>query len=481
MASADRPPGGADGEQDGRLELERLDLERLEAPDARAVGRRPGAARQCSFCGHHMPGGSQVCLLCGRDVPTEAVEPEPAGERPSSPSAERVVADARGGRPRRQGIVAIAATVVVLLALVWLFAGGDNGGDDEASTGPTTTTEVAPSSRPTTTRAPAARPPATRSGWTTTTVAPPTTLHSQILSPHAPLLGEETGGLSLYVASGNTVLRVELDTGEVTTATNAFRGGGFTLGVAVEDGSVYVARDNGVYAFPGDLSTVPRMPVQSQVCCPSPNQLLTYMHRGDHWVVSEMTLSGETKRQWTLTTTTQWEPVSTAAIGDELLVARAGRLYLVSTDGSIRHYAIGEYVASRGEWILWRSCDERMRCGLHLGNPDNPHVHDLALGDDSIVHTPWGMPPLAPNGRSIVVGGSAGKTRLVDTSTGDEIAEFASGAAVAWTPDGAWAFGRPDIGTGPHRRVVAVSTRDDRRVEFELPFTFDRGDVFAVG
>ena len=40
-----------------------------------------------------------------------------------------------------------------------------------------------------------------------------------------PVLGKETGGLSLYAASSVSIARIELDTGRVTAAPRAFTGG----------------------------------------------------------------------------------------------------------------------------------------------------------------------------------------------------------------------------------------------------------------
>lgn len=421
-----------------------------------------------------MPEESRVCLLCGRPVPAQSVELEPLEEPAPGATGERVVADARGSARGRRGLVAIGAAAVVLLAVVWLLAGGGDDGDDgEAAVAPTT---AAPT---TTERASSSRPPITRRP--TTTTPSPSPVVGTILPTPGPVLGEPTGGLSLYVASGTTVTRLELDTGRVTALPNAFRGGGFVQGLVIEGGALHVVRDNGVYTLPLDLSSVPTSPTQMDGCCwYGTNRGFEWVQRDDGLVLRETMPDGTTVRQWKLTT--GGSPLGpTAVVGDELVISTAGRIFLVSTDGSVRHYAIGDYITSRGEWIMWRSCDERLRCSLNLGDRERPRVRELRLADDQLWANPWGV-QLAPDGGSIVAGGVGDQIRLFATDTGRDIAAFDSGTRVDWTPDGAWAFGGAAGGRNPHRLVIAASPRDGRVVEIELPFTIDSGNTFfAVG
>ncbi|HEX7095423.1 MAG TPA: hypothetical protein VF183_06040, partial [Acidimicrobiales bacterium] len=126
-------------------------------------------------------------------------------------------------------------------------------------------------------------------------------------------------------------------------------------------------------------------------------------------------------------------------------------------------YAIGTFVAANNGWVLWHGCDERLTCQLHVGDAHDASRHALRWTD-----TAYPYPAsLAPDGASALLSRSeyTFETEIVQLTTGRTAAVLGRVDRVAWSPDGAWAFAAVNDG------IVAVSTRDGRRVDILSPFT----------
>jgi hypothetical protein len=98
-------------------------------------------------------------------------------------AVERVVAESHGPRLPWRAVLVISAVAAGVVISVVLFSGD---GADDAGAAPTTS-------------------------------MPPNVTPSVRGGVSAPVLGEETGGLSLYAAGDGVIRRIELDTGRVTT------------------------------------------------------------------------------------------------------------------------------------------------------------------------------------------------------------------------------------------------------------------------
>lgn len=445
-----------------------------------------GGTRRCSSCGHEMPETARVCLLCGRDAPAQEVELQPVDDAATPPGGDRVVAEAGGGKIDRRVPLVVGAAVVVLLALVALLAGGDDGDDDDggeaaAEEASATTTTDAP--RPTRTPTTRVRPATTTPTPTTTTEPPPFTAVSSVTPTPQPVLGKETGGLSLYAASGVSIARIELDTGRVTAAPRAFTGGTDVFGMYVMPNGIYVwhAGANGAFVVPLDLSGPPEQRSVPYNCCPLPGTpMFEHGRLGDGEIsVIELTPDGGVPHQWTLTQSASFGSAMTVVDG-RLLLSLAGRLYLLGEDGSAEPWATGEFVASRGDRVLWRGCDDRMVCTLRLGDAQRSDRRVLQWSAGRPTANAWRV-MLSPDGTTMVMldvlDSVNGASQVIDLETGAVLASVpALLEELTWTPDGTWLLGPSGPGV-----LFVLNLRDGTRIEIGLPEEFWRGQDIYLG
>lgn len=421
-----------------------------------------GATVRCAGCGHTAPADARLCLLCGRPIAAPMVELERLDVPATPGQRERVVVEHRGAPqgPKRPLVVGGALVVAAIAAVVFLFAGGgDDGSDGQGDASPSTVDDAGPSS---TSPGRPWRPP-------TSSEVPGITVVSGLDGPE-PVLGHETGGLSLYVLSGRSLARVELDTGRITVMERAFVGSpGYVANLRVVDDAVVAWRDSGRYALPTDLSAPPESTSEAQR---GPLDLV-YGVDGDEGAMTVRHVDDQPSEAWHVPAGASVMTV----VDDQLLVQRAGRLYLLQRGGGVREYAIGDFMGSRGGWVLWRGCDEQMRCRLNIGTAQQPVVHSHERDDWEMWANGFGV-GLAPDGASVVAT-RPGQVRpaLVRLEDGVSLVDVDLETQIDWTPDGEWAFVRL-----PGDRVVGVSTRDGRQVPINLPFRFDAQQVaLAVG
>jgi hypothetical protein len=287
-----------------------------------------------------------------------------------------------------------------------------------------------------------------------------------------PVLGTPTGGLSLYALSGRDLVRVDLDTGVVTVRQRALDRGftdSFNSAVMVLDGRLVVARDGRVFVATTDLDGDPE--ALDDVFFNgslSPDRLVTMEWASspeDPLEVREFDADGRLVNLWNLPAQS-W---AAGVVGDRVVAQAAGRIYLVAPDGDVEPVGVGEPVHVRNSHILWRHCDDELRCSLSLA--------DLANGTSQPVpHLDQGEywffgRTIAPDGRfaSVMLGNTH---RLIWLATGAELAELDARTQPAWSPDASWVFTRADDET-----LVAISTRGEAPIEIALPDGFSLRDA----
>lgn len=133
--------------------------------------------------------------------------------------------------------------------------------------------------------------------------------------------------------------------------------------------------------------------------------------------------------------------------GDELLLERANRIWLVASNGSTRPVGEGQLLAFDGEHLARLVCDGVGVCSLAVGSPDDPNARTLDLpewlerGPDAL-WTP--TVAISPDGTRLAMAGPNGgisSPLIVDLETG-VTTPLADGinrqAAMSWSPDGRW-------------------------------------------
>jgi hypothetical protein len=271
--------------------------------------------------------------------------------------------------------------------------------------------------------------------------------------------------LSLYVAAGDVVRRLELDTGRMTTL-DAQQYARSWQGMEIVDGSVLI--DSGgtlLLSAPADLS------VGFQ-----PTQLRPGVRAGDtdeRWAAQ---FAGDQSAKVILLrgvdVVEQFDvprgAVLSGIVGDRVVMQGGGRIYTMDRTGRTRFYAAGNVVNAGGNWLLWSSCDEALRCRYHLGDVSRPDAVDVNVGAEMLrgyfigggfYSVGSSVSIVAPDGATALFPGDRGAT-LVELSTGRVFDENGlTSGGYCWSPDGAWFFR-----AGPSQDIVAISTRDGHRV-----------------
>jgi hypothetical protein len=277
-----------------------------------------------------------------------------------------------------------------------------------------------------------------------------------------PVLGQSTGGRSLYAVNGATIARIELDTGAVTILRGAFRrSGSYTSALLARDGRLIVGRDAVTYSLPADLSAAPVLLDGISLDQGLSGDRLLSARSEDApdapVVVDEFSTDGSIVRSWRLPPQV-WP---SGVVGDRIVTQAAGNVYLVGTDGSVETLGSGDIVHVRDSRLVVRRCDERLQCTLTLDDLTSGTSTPLALPGPGEFYF-YGR-SLAPDGRTAVLFGP-NRPQLVDLVTGAVLADVDDQAQPAWTPDGAWLFTRNGDG-----QLVAVSARNGERIALPLP------------
>ena len=133
--------------------------------------------------------------------------------------------------------------------------------------------------------------------------------------------------------------------------------------------------------------------------------------------------------------------------GDELLLRRANRIWLLSTDGGTRPVGDGQLLAYDGRHLARLTCDRIGVCALAVGSPDAPNARTLDLPEwlERAADRLWTPTvSISPDGTRLAMAGPNGgisSPLVVDLETG-VATPLADGinrdAATAWSPDGRW-------------------------------------------
>jgi hypothetical protein len=425
----------------------------------------------CTGCGADLPFGASYCARCGRSAVPELRDLERIGG-PSTPEVagrEHVVSES-GGPHRRRGLAGLVAVVVVLVATVLLLSGGGNDGGDDAASAPTTTRPGTPNTRlnyPEPTEpgeTTSTHPPTTARPSTTTSTTTTTTLVTFLGDGPSPVLGVETGGMSVYAAGDGSLRRVELDTGRITELdVGADVGQSYALQVRgdhleLRNGSLRyeIALDlsggvqNGRFeSGDGDQIEVEGSDL-TWVFFSDANNGGLLLRRGDDEIVRH-TFAGGT--------------VFSGIVGDRALLSGGGRIFTLDTAGRLRPYAVGQVVAAGGRWVLWIGCDDDLRCTYHVGDAERSDARRVVTPSE-MTSTMYGYgygyasPSLvSPDGRVALLAGRDGLW-LFELETGRALdTSAAQWGPWAWSPDSAWLF-RYNV----RGEVEAVSTSDGHAV-----------------
>jgi hypothetical protein len=362
-------------------------------------------------------------------------------------AVERMVAESHGARPPWTAVVVIGAVAAVVAGVIALLAGIDVGGD--AASAPTT------SVRPGAT-------PATRGAIAPAVSAPSTESVTFVGDHQAPVLGEQTGGLSLYAAGDGVIRRIELDTGRVTTlpARGEFEEGWRTIDVRPDQVRLVTGRH--IFSTPRDLATGIQMVGDAWR-----GEGMFVIDDGSQWVPD---VDGSLYLSPAKGPTVSYElppGVGIAGVvGDRAVLEGGGRIFTLDPSGTRRPYAVGAVEEAVGQWVLWWGCDDTMRCRYHVGDLDNPDarptvaIDDLARPDGG---DGYGPARVSPDGRVALVEGISGDDVLVDLTDGRRLGfTDDSYGAWAWSPDSRWFFRFAELGL-----IEAVSTRDGHVVEVQ--------------
>jgi hypothetical protein len=429
---------------------------------------------ECHGCGTTVPRDARRCLRCGRVDPTVDVELERLDlltPVPPTVSSQRAVVgnDGPGGRGRT---LAAAAAVVVVLAAAALVLSGPGGGGDAESADDAAGTSVPSTIEPPTTGS-TSRPTSTTRPPTTTSTT--TTMISYPAGAGQPLLRERTG-LSLYAARGATLYRFELDNGTLTAlplphalanSVRTLEREGDRLLIDTGHSSMH---ETG-FDLRGGVVPSPRTNSGGQ----------PLVGTTIRWSAASSGAGVETVRFWdsgdvpplVIEHVLPSGSFTVGSVGTRVVVHGGGRLYTLDVQGTIRPYAHGAAGGSGGAWLLWTSCDDRLRCRLHLGDEADPDVRDVtAPASWPFGGRGWGS--VAPDGGTAVLAGAEGPV-LVDLATGAVLDDGFSWDSYVWSDESNWLFR-----VGRDLDVEAVSTRDGRVVDLFRPATDGQNEYVVL-
>jgi hypothetical protein len=155
------------------------------------------------------------------------------------------------------------------------------------------------------------------------------------------------------------------------------------------------------------------------------------------------------------------------SLGGAVVTTAAGKIFVHEPQtGRVSHYAAGDLTAINGNRVAWLSCDATPSCRTYIGDATRPQLTTLPV---SVVQpeSSW-MLSLSPNGDAAVVPpGPRPGFRLLNFSTGSDIALSAGDDNLVWSPDGKWLFNTssspPQAIDVPGGRTVNLSlTGSDR-------------------
>ena len=438
-------------------------------------------SQRCFACGNDVPFAAAYCPRCGRTTaaPLRDLERIDLGVEPVGAKQQTVARS--GGGSRRRGVATLLAIGAVLAATVVLLSGGGGGHDDTAAVPETTTTRTrSPNTRliypeptqpgeTTSTRPTTSRPP--------TTTSTTTTLVTFLGDAPGPVLGDETGGLSVYSFEKTAIRRLELDTGRVTTLRLPSDTEDFYMmtmrgdRVVLSNGPIEktIARDlsGGLSeaSFFGPGNMIPGTDIRWSQESEDGQNVVVLQHPGQDdvrlGIPPGLNLQG--------------------FLNDRMVLAGGGRIFTLDLSGRLRDYAAGSLVSAYGQWVLWWSCDAEASCGFRLGTATDANARSVQAGGgyNGYDSMGFGTPLVAPDGEHAVLPGLTRGAALVELATGKVLIDQVDmWGHFTWSPDGRWLFQLDEGGV-----VEAVSTADGHVVDLlpVLSGTTSGARVLAVG
>jgi hypothetical protein len=147
----------------------------------------------------------------------------------------------------------------------------------------------------------------------------------------------------------------------------------------------------------------------------------------------------------------------------------AGRVYLVGRGGEVRALATGDVVGVADGWLLTRSCDDQLQCGLTVWTPEL-RARPVATGGGSAYGGSLAVDASGRRAALLLYGRGQVNLEVLDLGTGTaEVVELSGGGdvmAATWLP--------ADLGLLVARssEVVRVHERDGQR---QVDRLLDRG------
>ena len=418
---------------------------------------------RCLACGSELSGAAR-CPNCARPTPMLLLDLQssavPTGPRPQVVQQER---------PRRVGVVALVGVLALAAVIVGVaqFAGG--------ASNPTTTPDTTVPTTATTTLAPSTTAVASTAASTTTV---PTTTRSTtptiayVNGRVGAVFGEKVG-FRLYAFDATTLRGyVDTSTGQLVNAA-----------ATVPGDQVFAGSETRVYVFNSRtriLSSIDRNLRESAVTISRDVTWAFPSAHGKLWAVVDRSDSNnvthvlEFNADGTKTSelTIQAPFAVRGSLGGSIVTAAAGQIFLHDPkNGRVNFYAVGDLMAINGSRVAWLGCDAAPSCHVYIGDATRPRLTTVAMS--TLQPEAYWVLSLSPTGDAAVVPpGAKPGFRLLNFSTGLDLALTSGDDNLAWSPDGKWLFNTnsspPQAIDVPGGRAVDLSLSGPDRSPFRV-------------
>jgi hypothetical protein len=160
------------------------------------------------------------------------------------------------------------------------------------------------------------------------------------------------------------------------------------------------------------------------------------------------------------------------SLGGAIVTAAAGQIFLHDPkSGRVSSYAVGDLMAINGSRVAWLGCDAAPACHIHIGDATRPRL--TTVGISALQPEAYWVLSLSPTGDAAVVPpGATQGFRLLNFSTGLDLALTAGDDNLAWSPDGRWLFNTnsspPQAIDVPGGRAVDIALSGPDRSPFRV-------------
>lgn len=417
-------------------------------------------------------------------------DPSIAARPPGDPHAEPSTghADDPVRHRRTPSLIAAAAVIALLVGGVALATRTDPGDEaDSPQTADTvavdTSTTTTPALERTTTAPPTTRAPAAPRTTSLPTVPPPAPawIDGQIMVPER--LGRLPDSTELVtLTQDGKVLRINFPSGQTSMFDLDNRRSATTLHLGATN--VLIANNQGrgstllpLDGEPIDVDIEGSGGLNILGGGPGPDEFLGYVWSSSGRDERLVVIGPDGSIEDIESDVNPWTQGGRTPTG-ERWISDAGGVYLEAPDGSARRVSPGQLIATSGEKLLARECDEQRQCGWFV----------IDIGSDERVpaqppegFTEWNQPiqlsALSPDGQTLLVAfWNDRDATLLDLATGDQtpatvaISDSSGNATAEWAPDSSGYF---TIDTG----TITFIDRDTGDSTL-LAIEFDDADAF---